>query len=319
MSDDSYAVRLGDESDFPGIAELFSRNHWGPGKPEWLRWKHLNNPDGRAKIFVAERPSGEIIGVDVHFLRRFTSAKTGEFVLGQPIDNFTAPEMRGKGVYSSILQLVESSPYPRIGFPNKMSIRFDPFCPGWKIVAPIDEWVFPVSVRRVIPTRMWGYGFLTSLAEWLSRAYELVWLGPRAKGLSMKPISRFDKAFDVDPARIHGVRTPEYLNWRFIDNPTDTYKAYEFFEGEESLGYCVYKVDGRLAMLYDLVVSRHWRSCFRMLTDKLHKEPIAAVWLPSIGLRLWRFGFIRLRSVNYVNGYDLPAGPWCLAYTDRDI
>jgi hypothetical protein len=319
MNDDSFKVREGDESDFPGIAELFSRNRWGPGKLEWLQWKYLENPDGRAKIFVAEHANGKIIGVDVHSFRRFTSAKTGAFTLGQPVDNFTAPEMRNKGVYSSILELVESSPYPRIGFPNKLSIRFDPLHPGWKIIAPIEEWVFPVSLGKMIPERIWGYGFLNSLAGWLSRTYALLWLGRKSKRVSMKPISRFDKAFDIDGSFIHGVRSAEYLNWRFINNPTANYVAYEFFEGDESLGYCVYRIEGRLAAMYDFIVSRRWRSCFRALLEKLRQESVAAVWFPSVGLRLWILGFIRLRSVNYVNGYNPLAGPWYLTYCDRDI
>jgi len=135
----------------------------------------------------------------------------------------------------------------------------------------------------------------------------------------MKPISKFDKAFDIDDSFIHGVRSAEYLNWRFINNPTANYSAYEFFEGDESLGYCVYKVEGRLALVYDFVTSRNWRSCFRVFVEKLRQEPIAAVWFPSIGLRLWRFGFVRLRSNNYVNGYRPLAGPWYLTYCDRDI
>jgi hypothetical protein len=145
MTDSSFRIREGDESDFPGIVELFSRHKFGPGKVEWVQWKYLNNPDGPSQIFIAEDSNRRIIGVDVHLSRRFTSAKTGTFLVRQPVDNFVAPEMRNKGVYSSMMKLIASTVhYQRIGFPNALSIRFDPPSPGWKIIGPIEEWFFPV-------------------------------------------------------------------------------------------------------------------------------------------------------------------------------
>ncbi len=318
MIDGDYTVREADESDLPGIAELFRRHDYGPQEVDWLRWKYLRNPDGKAAMYVAEDSNHKIVGLNVTLPRRFTSAKTGTLIVWQPVDNFVATEMRNKGIYSKLMELSRAKvTQRRIGFPNEQSIRFDART-NTKTIAPIEEWFIPLSAGQLITGRK-AHGFLASLADALSSAYVAFWLGQHPKDLFMKPIVRFDKDFEVDPSLIHGIRSADYLNWRFVDNPMMKHSAYEFFCSGKSVGYCVYNIEGSAAILYDFVTTHYRRGCLRLLIDKLRQESIALLRFPSIGLRLWRLGFIRSRSVNFFNGRDVPEGSWYVTYSDRDV
>ena len=317
MTDAAYTVREADESDFPGITELFRRQNYGHQEVEWLRWKYLRNPDGKAAMYVAEDSSHKIVGLNVTLPRRFTSAHAGTFIVRQPVDSFVAADMRNKGVYSKLMQLSRMKvTQGRIGFPNEQSIRFDSQT-GTKIIAPIEEWFIPLSAGQLIAKK--PHGLLALLADAFSVAYVSLWLGRHPNCLVMKPIGRFDRGFEVDPSLIHGIRSADYLNWRFIDNPMTKHSAYEFFYNDKSVGYSVHSVEGTAAVLYDFVTTHHRRGCLRLLVDKLRQDSVKFLRFPSVGLRLWTLGFIRGRSVNFFTGRGVPEGSWYVTYSDRDV
>ncbi len=308
-----YLCREADESDLEGIAELFRSHDYGIKDPEWLRWKYFQNPAGRARVLVGEDSNGAIVALRAYMPRLFTSEKTGPFSVRQAVDWFVAKAHRGSGVYSQLREFaVARRDFPSIGFPNEISRRITKTYPGdVRVYHPVDEWWYPIRLGN--PNQA-----PDSLAAMVSRAYAFFWLGKRSRHARMAPLERFTKDYALDPAFIHGVRTAEFLNWRFIDNPTRRFRAYEFLDGDESAGYCVYDIDRSLAKIYDLVVPRRARRCLRLLVDHLRDRGISHIIFKSVGFRMRKYGFVRIGSPGDLDTLDTPQGKWLITLADKD-
>jgi hypothetical protein len=309
-----YTFREATVSDLSAIAELFSRHDYGPKKIEWLQWKYLDNPDGPACVFIAETAEGDIASLVSFMPRQFIGPDGKPFLALQSADVFTAREYRGKGIYSKLERFSrEGIDLPKFGFPNDMSIGFG-FKGGWHVLGRVKRWVFPVSAE---PRVHWGFAFLI---DRLLKLYTLLWLGRCPKDLQMKPVKRFDKGFNIDMTAIHGARSLEYLNWRFIDCPMHSYSVYEFLEGNTSVGYCVYVANESSAELLEMFSSSHYRSCLRLLVERCRDERISRLRVWGLGpVRLGRFGFIRRRSSAFCTAMHVPQTPWMLTFGDSDF
>ncbi len=317
----TYRFRRAGEKDLPEIAALFARSNYGMKKLEWLTWKYLENPDGTALIYVAEDAEGRIICVNNRLPRRFRSKRTGEFVTFQNLDLFTAPEHRRKGVFARVGALAKSErDYFLIGFPNELSRKVTEL----DHIIPLYDWVFPVAWpsagARTAP------GFLVPLAAVLGKMYALFWLGPLPKDLVMKPVTSFERDFEIDSDMIQGVRSAAYLNWRFIKNPIHRYSAFEFIDKNESIGYCVYALSkSGGADVFDLVCTKRQRACIRLLAEHCRAHNVPHLNFRGANLKLWRFGFFCRRSsedclvTDIPNGPRVPEGRWLITLADRDV
>ncbi|RJP16109.1 MAG: hypothetical protein C4520_19025 [Candidatus Abyssobacteria bacterium SURF_5] len=313
-----FICRLGDEGDLEGITELFKSHEYGPKDVEWLRWKYFRNPDGKANIFLAEDQNGKIIALRAHMPRLFTSEKTGVFLARQSVDLFVAKASRGSGVYSAVWRLCRTGNYPIVSFPNKIAKQLTWNMPGdVRIYIPIDEWWYPLAIGGMFRSRVLKP--VAPAANAVSRLYSRLWLGRKTHGLHMKPVRSFERSYSLDHSFLQGVRSAEYLNWRFIDNPVRRYSVYEFFNHENtSLGYCVYYIDKTAAQVYDLVISSHTRACLRLLSDHFRERQISHLIFKSIGFRMRKYGFIRIGSPGFMDTLNTPSGTWLVTIGDKD-
>lgn len=324
--ENKFTCREGGEADFQELAEFFIRHDYAPKHLQWsqaeyldwLQWKFVGNPDGPARLFIMEDSNKTIIGFRASLPRRYTSASTGTFVAYQGADALTDVNQRKKGLYMKLWRF--TSPrleLPSVSFPR--TFIFDAAVRrGDPIIGVPEKWWFPVAPARRIAGKPWR--FIAPEADAFSRLYAFCWLGKLPTDLTMKPITRFDKDFEVDSLFIHGVRSAEYLNWRFINNRMYDYSAYEFFENDESIGYCVYTVIRSKAEIYDFVVSRRHKGCLRLLVEHCRGRGIARLMFRGIGLRLGTYGFIRRPDrENFCKAtQDVPQGDWMLTMADRD-
>ena len=117
--ENEYIFRPYKNGDETGIVELYrlSFPDWSLRQSplEYWRWKYLENPYG-STITVAEF-NGKIVGVAASLYRR---VKIGETVFEASFgeDSATHPDHRGKGVYSNLVKMNNSSPL-------EMSKKFD--------------------------------------------------------------------------------------------------------------------------------------------------------------------------------------------------
>jgi hypothetical protein len=324
-NENNYTCREGSEADFEKLAEFFERHDYAPKHLnwstvdylDWLRWKFLGNPDGPGRVFILEDAKGTVIGFRASMPRQYTSAATGTFFAYQGADALTDINQRKKGLYMKLWRF--TSPLlelPSVSFPR--SFIFDAAIRrGDPPIGPTQKWWFPVALGRSIET---PWKFLIPLANAYARIYTILFLGTHPKDLEMRPLTRFDRDFEIDPGLIHGVRSADYLNWRFIDNPMYDYSPYEFFENDKSIGYCVYTVVHSKAEIYDFVIGRRHRGCLRLLVEHLRNKEIVHMRFRGIGLRLGKYGFIRRRDPinNCKATQDVPQGAWILTMADRD-
>ena len=313
MSLRDYTFREAGKLDFQEIEELFVRRGVKRG---WTAWKYLKSPDGLARVFVAEDSGKTIVGILAHLPRRFTSADTGTLIVMQVVDVFVSEELRAHGVFLGLLEFARKHVDGcRIGLPNDSSDVFGSGL-GWHALGSYETWQFPVLVGRLFAGR--PLAFIAPLANALSRIYGFCWLLGSPRNLEMKRVLRFCRDYDLDSAVIHGVRSADYLNWRFVDNPVSTYYAFEFFEGDESVGYCVFTRIGSSAILYDFVTVRCRRSCLRLLIDHCRDQAIARIRFSGIGLRLGKLGFVHRWSDRNCNACETPEGQWLITPCDFD-
>ena len=323
---DEYICRESGEADFPALAEFLIRHDYAPKHLnwsrqdylDWLRWKYLENPDGTARLFIVEDSNGALMGFRASVPRCYTSAGSGTFTAYQGVDVLIDAGLRKKGLYTKLRQFAN----PRLGgyrlsFPNrpifKLSMRF-----GDRIIGPAYKWWFPVTMKK--PSAQIANRLIASGAEEVLRLYAFLWLGRMRDDVRMKPVTRFERDMDIAPQFLHGIRSASYLNWRFIDNPMYKYSSYEFFEGDECIGYCVYAYVRANAEIYDFVTAKHQRKCFRRLVEHCRADEINRLVFRGVGLQLGKYGFIRRRDAlsNCNASADIPDGRWILTLADRD-
>ena len=81
----------------------------------------------------------------------------------------------------------------------------------------------------------------------------------RRSSESTEEVRRFDTHFD--PVTVRHMRTPlfwcphnaDFLNWRYLDHPTETYVAFAVVEKEEPIAYAVARIDAEEAAVVEFV------------------------------------------------------------------
>ena len=316
MSKNEYAFREADRSDFPKITFFFNNLNYGLKEEKWLEWKYLKNPFGQGRIFLMEDSNNHIKGTLGYIPRVIINRETGPLRVMESVDLFFAPEARGKRLFPKIqrfaMNLINT---PLIAFPNKRSERIT-LQLGWQTLAPLESWYLPIEWVRHPPKHTSKY--LHSLIGLLGRIYAAFCLIGDSKNSKIKPVNKFRHEFNKKSNRTWFRHSLNYLNWRFIDNPTREYTAFEFYENEDLTGYCVLGVQGSSAMIYDFFAPRNTRACMQKLLKHCQETRIRSLHFRGVGLHLWRFGFIRLFTTINLVSFNLPKKSWILTLSDSD-
>jgi len=313
MNPSDYTIREAEEGDFQSIEKLFEQRRTRTG---WTTWKYLKNPDGLARVFIAEDASSNIVGTLAYVPRQYSNTDGDSLTVLRAVDIFLCAELRKQGVFFGLLKFARKQvDGTRLGVPNEYSAIFGKG-PGWRVLGPYRTWRFPVLMGEFFSGKTMA--FSAPLVNGLSRIYQICWLPGDYRNLMMKRITRFRKDYGLDPAVIHGVRSAEYLNWRFVDNPVGNYNAFEFFEKNESVGYCVFARVGSSAILSDFVTNRCRRRCLRLLIDHCRAARITQVIFSGTGLSLGWLGFIPWGDSRDCVAYKPPHGQWVVTGCDID-
>jgi GNAT superfamily N-acetyltransferase len=319
---DDFTCREANNHDLPLIAEFCRRHDFGPTTVEWLKWKYLDNPNGRALIYIVVDRNENIVGLQAFLPRWIKNRQSTPFLMFQPVDVFVSPEVRGKGVFSKLVEFCRTNiEQPRFSFPNEASLRIglkDVYGTGKRhaIVGKMDTWIFPIIGSKMISDK--APKFMFSFADILSRFYALIWLGRYPQNVSLQPMVRFLLDYELDLDSFHGIRSAAYLNWRFIDNPMNSFACLEFLEDKESIGYCVFAAQEPYAKIYDFFTFRKPRSCLRVLVNHLRGKGHSHIIYGGVGLHLRSLGFLRRGFQGYMTTLGAPHGPWFATLADKD-
>ncbi len=213
--------------------------------PEEFIWWFENNPTKDLNIYLAVY-NDKIIGMSCH--NTFKMLIDGkEQIVTFPLNVITHPDYRGQGIFSK-LELANEEHAKKMGFlfmlsfPNAVSTPIFLNRLGWKKIEPSLLYFRPLKCDALTKKSK----YLT----WALPAIKLNLLFFRDTcldnyGLSTEEATEFgiwtDEIYEANKDLLSNciVRSKEYLNWRFIQDPNKKYTLFKVKDGNVIVGYIV--------------------------------------------------------------------------------
>lgn len=223
-SESGFSIRPATEADLPAILALLETTmgeHSLASKPDYWRWKHIENPFGASPCLVADA-DGLIAGVRVFMRWRWESGERSVEAV-RAVDTATHSDFRRKGVFSALTKsLLTSCGEQGVSFvfntPNPRS-QAGYLKMGWTTVARI-----PLMVRPLRPFRL-----LASIKRLRDSSG-----GHRLSEDGMPTVDDFLRSKTAEvlcaegpspESRYHTSQSREYLTWRYLRVPHIRYHA----------------------------------------------------------------------------------------------
>ncbi len=193
----------------------------------------------------------------------------GEYVTGWFVETMALEEVRGKAVGSMVVaKALEDLPF-NLSLGQTAQMRELQFRLGWQQVAPLNTLAFVLHGGALVAGKL-PRGVATLAGAGLT-LYQRArhWMGRRrpASRLQVRELPRFSDAHDRLWRRIEKhypvavVRDASYLNWKYVDQPGQTFVRLELTDGEDVRAIAVISIAEpdatyryRRAWLTDLVV-----------------------------------------------------------------
>lgn len=249
-------------------ARLFNRCFKKTIRAEDLAWRYDENPHGGA-ISLVYRPPGEEAVCSFAYMPR-TARSFGdpatEGYIGQQGDVMTDPEWRRRGLVmklsSECAKVTRRAGWPlNWGFPNRQSAsvfrRVD-----WESVGDIRPWDFYFRADAAARRERFRQGRAQALLlPWHRRRCVAGRRRLSTEGFEVRELERFPDEVGEISQRVERHfcfmvrRDAAYLNWRFLETPSRSHRAFGVYRGEELCGYCVVQPAGEdgIGYLVDLL------------------------------------------------------------------
>lgn len=313
---DKYTFREAKESDFLRIASFFSKHGYGYKNQRWLRWKYLENPRGRGRIFLMENSEKAIKGTLGYIPHIILCAGGTSVPVFEAVDLFFAPDARSKRMFPIIqrnaMKLIQS---PLVAFPNKRAQKITVEL-GWKKSGTLQKWYFPIGVNKDFAKGLMKLFF--TIIDGLARIYSYFWLRGWDNKIELVPADQFERDFDTIHNDFWIGRTADFLNWRFLNNPLQRYAPFEFHMNGNVIGFCILCEEADAAEIYDFFVLGNERACIQRLVDYLRLRGFNRLVFRGVGLKLWKFGFFRLFPKLNLLSHNLTHKPHRITLADSD-
>lgn len=159
-----------------------------------FRWKHIDNPFGTSRGYIAQGEEGEMLGLRLYARWQF---RLGHRVLPaiRPVDAVTHPDARGQGIFSKLT----TYGFREIDREQKLIIFTTPnenSLPGYH----------KMGFRTYSPVVKYEYQFLGFPK---GKSQEVVVTRQLPKGVTLKPDSE---------QKLITNATPDFLSWRYGSN-----------------------------------------------------------------------------------------------------
>jgi hypothetical protein len=258
-SDPRFEVGRLRPSEFEAVYDLLDEAFGQRKRPRAVYdWLYRENPSGPARCSVVfEKRSGRMINTRGYW--PWPMARGSEPVNGLLSgDQGTARDWQRQGAAGVQRRAWFLHPICRtetvIGWPNPKSLAVAQKY-GWSssvISGLLSEAILPLEKPALRQLRAMPQHIADA---WRSRRRAS---RPHGRsGLTVEAVRRFDTGFDDVTRRCmewDGFWCPhdaEFLNWRYLDHPTTSYRALAALEGDEVAGYCVIRADGKSALLME--------------------------------------------------------------------
>jgi hypothetical protein len=217
-------------------------------------WWYRRNPRGTARCWlVRERDTGRLVSSSCHLPWPLARGDTALWGL-QLCDVAVVPDLQRLGVTQMRREAQAVHPHYaneyRIGWPNVKSVGLKrKHGHDDETLGPLREGFFPLapahsSLRRVL--------------ERIGRASRrLVQGDPAVGGLRVEAVERFDSSIDGATLRCRVwphfwcPHDSDFLNWRYLEHPSESHLALAVYEGRDPLGYCVIRILDSRALLME--------------------------------------------------------------------
>jgi len=261
----AWTARPAGPDDIEDQCRLFNECFGKDKSQDSFRWKYAENPHGPAISQVACDADGRVVGGYSYVPRRFR--RDGEvIVLMQASDAMVDPSVRRQGIFTGLDDMVcELAGKQGISWAYAYSgrISFNGFLGnGWRCIghAPVFRYRFrsrPGLARtgRIAPLAV----LAAPLLDGVYRLRDRRLADHRAERMALEPLQRFDEnateLFEACvPARgLMGERDAAWLNWRYVDNPSQRQECFMLrsTDGSELLGWLVAEFVNGNAFLVD--------------------------------------------------------------------
>ncbi|MGE0486829.1 MAG: GNAT family N-acetyltransferase [Gammaproteobacteria bacterium] len=290
-----------------------------PARWRWMFVDSAARHGSEPRIWLYYR-KGELVA---HQGAITVSCKIGqdELPTGWFVETMVLEKVRGGPVGAALVaQALEDMPF-NLSLGQSPVMRELQYRLGWEKVGALDTWVLPLAVGPLLGERPLAARLLLSapLAAWMTLAR---WRRGRAgRGLTTAVIARFDQRHRRlwERVAVHyacAVRRDDvFLNWKFVDQPGQSFTALEVREGDEARGVVVlaeraprgpYRY-ARLEICEIVVAPDDRQALFALLTaavELARQRGIAAIYLHIREARLERllrhFGFVQRTSTRWL-------------------
>lgn len=219
--------RPGDEGEANRLFNLVFREN----RPleEW-HWKFQWEP-----IITVAEVDGKIVGEYPNLVTRFRYCNR-VMRAAQPVDTAIQPDFRGGELLRRMFAIQLSLAKERqiafgFGFPNpghhRVGKRFLKYCDLFPLPVLFRRLNYRQAVKRRIPR---APGWILALVDLLSGILARLSLGRRgSEDIAIKKVSKFDERIDAlwkiasESYGILMVRDRQFLNWRYVANPSHRY------------------------------------------------------------------------------------------------
>lgn len=224
-----------------------------------LPWRYERGPHGASLARVVDGEGGLVAGYACS--PRVLATPAGPVTVGQTGDVMTLPSQRGKGLFSAldraVMEDARAAGWPvAFGLPNSSSAHIFTRDLEWLEVGRIRPWTFVLAADAGARAERLRVGRAASaLVPW---AY---WRGTMRMGrmkdlffekANVVALARFKPEVDAVAAEAAAGqpwtvrRDHAYLNWRFVDAPSQRFKAHGVFEPSGKMrGYAVVQLPAR--------------------------------------------------------------------------
>jgi N-acetylglutamate synthase-like GNAT family acetyltransferase len=256
-------IRKATDKDIPQIVSLLktSLGEAVPINEDYWNWKHRDNPFGKSYILLAEE-NNQLIGVRAFMYWKWQD-KDRQYTAVRAVDTATHPDYRGKGIFTkltlSALEEVKINANFVYNTPNEKSI------PGYLKMGWIKQGrisvkmnVNPLACRKKVPVIL--------PVDWNSLDFSVF----------TKPTFQ----------KIQTIYSPDYLKWRYIDNPVI---QYDYLTNGESFlliyRYKPHSFGAELRITDVFILPEKFSVCAKKELERQLKLKIKQVFLTTVSYK----------------------------------
>lgn len=223
---------------------------------EHLAWRYDENPHGAAVSLVSRPPGGD--GICGYACSPRWAVPNGDrdaaLLVGQTGDVMTHPDWRQRGIFSGLdlacmVEAGRQSWALAFGLPNRRSAHIFQKL-GWETIGKVRPWTFVLRSdaasrkARLVDGRL--RSMLVPMAAAAGRLARRKLRQRAGNGFEVRPLDEFPPEVDTLSREVESRfafmvrRDADYLNWRFLRNPSGRHRAFGIHDaGGEFAGYVV--------------------------------------------------------------------------------